>query len=413
MIAEFFQETANGIEAALVEAGPGDLVARKKLALQSARLGARLYSQKEPVALCGVLAPFDLMSAFGYTSVFVEFVGATLAGTGTAGPFIDAAEQAGFNTDACTYHRAVIGAASLGQMPKPEVLVGTTCPCSGGLAVLEEMARRFEKPLFVIDIPYRKDERAIEDVEAQLGDLVVFIEEHTSARLDPERLRFAVERTNEMRAALVETYELAAAVPTPARRRDLINLAFVIALSHGTEEGVDIARSYRDELRFKVEHGIAGVPGEQARLLWFQNRIQFASPVEELLEKSYRAAVVVDELNDINWPAIDPERPFLGMARRMVSTPLAGAVDDRIAGLRRLIERYAVDGVINPCHWGCRQGTGARGLIADGLREIGVPSLSLEVDCIDERAFAEGQVRTRVDAFMELILERKAMRAQG
>jgi benzoyl-CoA reductase/2-hydroxyglutaryl-CoA dehydratase subunit BcrC/BadD/HgdB len=78
----------------------------------------------------------------------------------------------------------------------------------------------------------------------------------------------------------------------------------------------------------------------------------------------------------------------------------------RIKHLHKLARAYSLDGAINPCHWGCRQGTGARGLISDGLKEIGVPVLNLEVDCVDKRNFAEGQLRTRIEAFMEMLESR-------
>jgi benzoyl-CoA reductase/2-hydroxyglutaryl-CoA dehydratase subunit BcrC/BadD/HgdB len=64
--------------------------------------------------------------------------------------------------------------------------------------------------------------------------------------------------------------------------------------------------------------------------------------------------------------------------------------------------------MINPCHWGCRQGTGSRGLITQELQKAGIPVLNLEVDCVDPRNFSEGQVRTRIQAFVETILARKA-----
>jgi benzoyl-CoA reductase/2-hydroxyglutaryl-CoA dehydratase subunit BcrC/BadD/HgdB len=405
MIESYFRETAAGIEERLAEAESGDLVARKTLTLQTARLGMRLFSGKEPVAWCGVLAPFDLLHAMGITSCFVEFVGATLAGTGEAGRFVDLAESAGFSSDGCTYHRTVTGATLAGLMPEPQVLVATSCPCAGGMAVIENMAAHFQRPLFVLDVPYRDGEKEVGYLTEQLQALVDFLAAHTGRSLDQERLRDAVEKTNEARAWLLEMYELAREVPTPARRRDLINLAFVIALSFGTQEGVDIARVYRDEFARKVEMGMPGVPGEKLRLLWFQNRIQFRSGIEEMLENDYQAAVVVDELNDIPWGPIDPEDPLSGIARRMISNPLAGDIRRRIDGLQALARSYRVDGVINPCHWGCRQGTGSRGLIAAGMREIGLPMLSLEVDCVDERNFAEGQVRTRVQAFMEMLQE--------
>jgi benzoyl-CoA reductase/2-hydroxyglutaryl-CoA dehydratase subunit BcrC/BadD/HgdB len=126
------------------------------------------------------------------------------------------------------------------------------------------------------------------------------------------------------------------------------------------------------------------------------------------LEKEFGAAVVADELNSITWEAIDPEDPFPGLARRILSIPLTGDVDHRLENLRQMARDYRVDGAINPCHWGCRQGTGARGLIESSMREIGVPVLNLEVDCVDQRNFSEGQIRTRLQAFMEMLADRPA-----
>ena len=140
--------------------------------------------------------------------------------------------------------------------------------------------------------------------------------------------------------------------------------------------------------------------------MWIQNRIQFNNPLVELLEKDYRANIVSDELNDIYWDPIDPQDPYTGMARRSIAIPLNGSMQGRIEHLQKLARTYSLDGAINPCNWGCRQGTGARGLISDGLKEIGVPVLNLEVDCVDKRNFAEGQLRTRIEAFIEMLESR-------
>ena len=224
MMQALFSRTVTGLEAKLRSAGPQDLVARKVLALQSARLGERLFSKREPVAWCGVLAPFELLQALGVTSCFAEFVGATLAGSGDVGPFIDAAEHAGYPTDACTYHRAVIGAMDRGLIPEPDFLIATSTPCTGGLALLEEMARRFDKPFHVLHIPHGADEAGVRHLTRQLEDLIGSLAAEGGPALDRDRLRRAIELSNQTRELLVELYELAARVPTPARRRDLIKL---------------------------------------------------------------------------------------------------------------------------------------------------------------------------------------------
>ncbi|MBW1872491.1 MAG: 2-hydroxyacyl-CoA dehydratase, partial [Deltaproteobacteria bacterium] len=238
-------------------------------------------------------------------------------------------------------------------------------------------------------------------------ELAEFVGRQTGQPLDPERLRQATELTNQTRDLMVEVFNLAKEVPTPARRKDLVNFGIVMALFLGTPAAVRIAETYRDEFALKVKEKTPGIKNEKIRLLWLQNRIQFNNPLEQLLEDEFQTAVVADELNDIFWEALDPGDPFPGMARRTLGAPMCGPAEQRIEALVRLAREYQVDGAINPCHWGCRQGTGGRGLIEAGLREVGVPTLNLEVDCVDPRNYAEGQLKTRLEAFIETITLRK------
>ena len=182
-----------------------------------------------------------------------------------------------------------------------------------------------------------------------------------------------------------------------------------MSLFLGGEQAIAIAEAYRDEFRKRIDAGDDGKSGGKFRLLWIQNRIQFRHGLEKMLEEEYGASIIIDELNDITWDQIDPEHPFEGFARRSISIPFNGTIEKRIEHLKKLAREYRIDGAINPCNWGCRQGTGARGLMEKGLKEIGVPVLNLEVDCVDSRKFTEGQFRTRLEAFMEMLDSREPL----
>jgi benzoyl-CoA reductase/2-hydroxyglutaryl-CoA dehydratase subunit BcrC/BadD/HgdB len=402
MMKQYFEDLVSEIETKLRE-NPENKTPRKIYTLEIAKIGYRLYSGTERVSWCGIIVPFDLLSAMGVTSCFVEFIGSMLASTGLAGDFIEASEHAGFGGDACGYHRSVMGAAFKGVMPIPDFLIGTSCPCSGGLAAMENLARHFKKDMFVLNIPQEESERGIPYLAEQIEQMVKFVSDHTGEPLDKNRLRNAVELTNQARELMVEMYGYARHVPSPADGRIMGNLGIVLPLFFGTEAGVEICRVYRDEFANRVEKKISGVHNEKLRILWIQNRIQFKNPIVDMMEKEYGAAIVSDELNAITWDPIDPDDPYTGMARRAISIPFNSPIKHRIKHLQNLARDYKIDGAINPCNWGCRQGSGARGLITEGLREVGVPVLNLEVDCVDSRNFAEGQLRTRVEAFMEML----------
>jgi benzoyl-CoA reductase/2-hydroxyglutaryl-CoA dehydratase subunit BcrC/BadD/HgdB len=402
MMKQYFDDMVAGI-ARKIEDDPESRSPRKVYALEVARLGSRLYSGDGGVAWCGVTAPFDLLNAMGVTSCFVEFIGAMLAATGMADAYIDEAAHAGYAGDTCTYHRGVIGAMRMGLMPEPDFLIATSVPCTGGLAVMETIARHFKKDLFVLNVPQRETDESVKYLADQIRAMVSFVEDHTGRSLDQEKLQQAIAHTNEARALCEEAYFLARAVPSPADGRILSNFGVVMALLMGTSAGVEVARTYRDRFKEMVDSGQGGIADEKLRLLWIQNRIQFKNPLIDILEATFGASVVCEELNDITWDPIDPAAPFESMARRAISIPFNGDVNRRIAHLQKLARDYRIDGAINPCNWGCRQGTGARGLIAEGLKQIGVPVLNLEVDCIDSRNFALGQMQTRLEAFTEML----------
>jgi len=398
---QYFDSLVSGIEAKIA-ADPAEKTPRKVYALEIARLGRRLYSGKG-VAWCGIVAPFDLLSAMGVTSCFVEFIGAMLASTGIVGEFLEEAEHRGFTSDICGYHRSIMGAASKGIMPEPDCLIATTTPCSGGVAVMENLASHFKKDLFVLNIPRQMSKQSVAYLADQTRQMASFVATHTGKALDENRLKEAVTKTNEARAVLEEVYKLASNVPSPVNSRILANFGIVMALLLGTDAAVTVSKAFRDDFAKKVAAKTGGTPNEKIRLLWIQNRIQFKNPLVDMLEKDFGAVVVIDELNSITWDAIDPDDPYTGMAERAISIPFNGDGSRRIENLKELAKTYKVDGAINPCNWGCRQGSGARGLISEGLKEIGVPVLNLEVDCVDARNFFEGQLRTRLEAFVEML----------
>ena len=403
----YFDSLTSGIEASIREAD-GQASPRKQFALEISRFGQRLYSEDSVVAWCGVCTPFDLLNALGVTSCYSEFIGAMLASTGEAERFLDIAAAAGYSTDTCSYHRAVLGAAKNSLMPTPDFLIGTSSPCTGGLAVTEELARIFDRDLFVLHVPPDDSKSSVTHLARQLEELAEFVSARTGIPPDRERLREAMALTNRARAALEETFRLAMRVPSPVNSRDLRNLGIVIPLLFGTEKAVKLAESFRDELQGRIDRGESGVPGERLRLMWLQNRIQFRNPVIKILEEGYGASIVIDELNSITWDPIDPDDPFPGLARRAISIPFNCSAEHRIEHIFGLIRKYRVNGVINPCHWGCRQGTGLRGVISEALKERGIPVLNLEVDCIDRRNTAAGQIKTRLEAFLEFLESRNS-----
>ena len=401
MMYEHFDNTVKGITEKLNQ-DPQGINARKKYVLELSRLGKKLYSKNENIAWCGVTAPFDLLSSMGITSCFVEFVGAMLSSTGAAGYFLEEAEDSGFTTDSCAYHRAVMGAVLKKAMPEPDFIIGTSSPCTAGLAIVENFAHQYKKDFFILNVPQNYTKDAVTFLAAQIEEMTRFVSDHTKRPLSKQKLGIALDNFNTSTRLLKNIYDLAKTEPSPVDNKFLKDFGTVINLLMGTKQGVEICQAFKDELEHRIKTGQHHASNEKVRLMWIQNRIQYPFPINEMLD-DLGAKIVVDELNDVTWEPMDPDNPFESIAKRMISIPFSMGTSERIRHMQDLASAYKIDGAINPCHWGCRQGTGTRGLISKGLKDINVPVLNLEIDCVDSRNLAKGQIETRVEAFLEML----------
>jgi benzoyl-CoA reductase/2-hydroxyglutaryl-CoA dehydratase subunit BcrC/BadD/HgdB len=46
-------------------------------------------------------------------------------------------------------------------------------------------------------------------------------------------------------------------------------------------------------------------------------------------------------------------------------------------------------------------------LFKDALQKIDIPLIHLDVDCVDERNYTQGQIMTRLEAFLEMLASNK------
>lgn len=401
MMYDYFKNMVDGVSQKLLQ-DPDSINAKKKYVLEIAKIGQKLYTRDEKIAWCGVTIPFDLLNAMGVTSCFVEFVGAMLSSNETAPIFIKEAEDSGYAPDSCAYHRAVTGAMLKDIMPEPDFVIGSSSPCTAGLAVMEDMARRFKKDFFILNVPQNNSKASVKFLTDQIKEMTRFITAHTQKPLSMEKLGRALEFFNESSLILKDIYNLAKQTPSPVDNKLLKDFGTVIGLIMGTRKGVEICQTFKDELIDRIESKKIDPSKEKIRIMWIQNRIQYKFPIEKMLE-DFGVKIVVDELNDVTWEPMDPDNPFESIAKRIISIPYSLGTSERIAHMQLLAREYKLDGAINPCHWGCRQGTGVRGLTTKGLKDVNVPVLNLEIDCVDSRNLAQGQIETRLEAFVEML----------
>ena len=97
----------------------------------------------------------------------------------------------------------------------------------------------------------------------------------------------------------------------------------------------------------------------------------------------------------------DPADPIGSMARRIVNNVNSGNGQLRIESAVRMAKEAHADGVIIFGHWGCKQTLGLSQLAKEAFEAEGMSTLVLDGDGCDPRNVADGQMVTRIGAFIE------------
>jgi len=135
----------------------------------------------------------------GVSGMFIEFVGAMLAGAGVSRPFFERAENEGYSTDGCSYHRTIMGAALQGILPEPDLLIAASFPCNGGVKAIERIGELTKKDVFVINAPYDNTEKAVDYLASQYDRLIAYVKRVTGRDLDHDKLAQSIHYNNETR----------------------------------------------------------------------------------------------------------------------------------------------------------------------------------------------------------------------
>ncbi len=398
MLKKYFTQLESGLKNKL----ESKITPRRRFVYEIARIGSRIFNDNWSIGWTTVFVPYEILNSMNVSGMFIEFFGAMLSGSGMSSKYLEISESKGFSTDGCSYHRTIIGAAMEGIIPKPDVLIGASIPCNGGVKALKRIGEIFNKDVFILNIPIESTPDSVDYLTDQYKKMIEYIENETGRKLDYDKLKMTIKYNNQAREYLVEANNLCKNVPCPANSNDLKNFIMFVLLQ-GTEEGVEVAKLFRDEFKYRVENGLAGLSEEKFRLMWIQNRIQFKTDLLNILEEKYGVNIVIDELNHIWWEPMDESQPLRSLAKRMITHPIVGPAERRIEVITQLAQEYKIDGAVNPAHLGCRQSAGARVLFKDALQKIGIPLIHLDVDCVDERNYSSGQIITRMEAFLEML----------
>ncbi len=355
-------------------------------------------------------APVELLYAMDIYPVYPENHGALIGAAKQGSYFSDFAEKKGFSRDLCSYARCDIGCvyagtSPIGGLPEPNFLFACNNICNTVIKWYQVLSRIFKVPLFVLDTPFvRKElkESYVRYVHDQLYEFVDFVERVTGRELSDSKLRETLAKSVEGVNAYADVLHMAKHKPSPLTCFDaFINMAPIVCL-RGTEYPIEFYTEMKRELMERVERGEGAVENEEVRLLWDNIPVWYRLRwfAEFFAERD--ACLVADTYTNAwtGFISMDKSDVFWSMAETYTFIYLNIGLEHMAEAINRLINYYDVDGVVIHSNRSCKPYSFGQYEIQ---KMIDVPSVVIEADMVDSRAFSEAQVETRLEAFLEML----------
>lgn len=358
-------------------------------------------AKPENAAMVSIFVPGELVTAVGLTPYSVEALSCFIAGTKCEQAFLRRTEEEGFPETMCSYHRVFLGAALSGLLPKPKCMIYTNLACDGNMMTFPYLKENFERPGFYIDVPYEKNEDSVKYVADQLRKLKTFLEDVTGKKIPEEAVAKAV--ANSRKAS--ENYRAQLALrkdhdPVTSLTNELYAL-FMCHLMAGSDEAVKYTKMLLEDVKKAPK-------GEGLHVLWMHIMPFLQEPVKEVFNYNQKMHIRACDFIADGFQEMHYEDPYEAMAEKMVNCIYNGNVSQRIETAKALAKETEADGGILFAHWGCKGTIGASSLIKSSLEEAGLPTMILDGDGCNPANTSDGQVSTRLQAFIEMLEKGKS-----
>ncbi|MCX7175946.1 MAG: 2-hydroxyacyl-CoA dehydratase family protein [Proteobacteria bacterium] len=396
-----------------------------------AELRRDVFEAGKPYAIIQADTPHDLFHVMGVPVVTNQWWAAVISTKQLSQEYLDGMTALGYHEDLCRY--CSLGLASTlidlkerapwGGLPKPALLCARlTCDCiqrifslwadafgaefialeAPGSSVLPdrwwELSRhRWEE----LSEPYRLDLMVEE-----LRKLIASLEKLTGKQFDMVALRALLERVNQQEEYFEEAHRLIATAPKcPVRISEQITNVMAAQWHRGTDWALEHARKFRDEIRQRVDEGVAACPNEKLRLMWVGAGLWHNTGFYTAFEKRYGAVFVWSM-----YLAFGPDwyirygldDPLRALASRVVTmnevlhnAPYAPEWIVKEARFNR------IDGVVLLMPKGSRPSASGTLFIANALEAEGIPTLLVEADMVDARGWDNDAAERAMVNFIE------------
>ena len=360
-----------------------------------------------------VAPPSELLYSMGVQPLFPENYACVSTVMKATREMFNVSESQDLSRDLCSYTRCVMGSvlgceSPLGGMEKPDILVSIKNVCITYLKWWQLMANELKRPLYVIDCPRIIEEikdHNVKYVAEQLKNLGLKLEKITGRALDETKLKEAVQLSDKAAELWRKALEHRKSKPCPMGVTDSSAAMFPIVASAGTNEAVEYYQRLLAEVSERVKEGVGVIEQEKYRLLLSGIPYWHHLNLFNYLETKF-GAVFVYELYTATWgiTSLNPAKPYESLAFKTLFNPTNMPQTWLEKWVVKLVKDFDVDGMVLFSSRSCKATSILNIAVQKFLRERhGIPSVVIEADHTDDRAYSDAQAKAKLDVFMEVL----------
>ena len=354
----------------------------------------------EKTAMVSIFVPCEPLAAAGITPFSVEALSGFATGTHSEQIFLKKTEEMGEPPTLCSFHRVLHGAMEMDVVPKPTMLIYTNLACDANMIGFPYMIDRFKIPNFFIEVPYERSEESVHFVASQLKEMVKFVEDISKKKIQPDVLKEAVASGQRSAKYYLESLKY---------QKDHALRGPVESEMYGVFSGHIMMGQKEAEIYMKKTlENIKKAKGDDAvRLVWMHMLPYVQPSIVKNVSVPNRARVTALDLVYDSMMLVDSDDPYYTMAYRMVYSVYNGDYKWRAERTLKALKETGAEGVVIFEHWGCKTTFGAGHLYEEAFAKEGYPTLLLNGDGANPANCNDGQMATRLEAFIEMLRDRR------
>ena len=341
--------------------------------------------------------PVEILDAAGFTAVSL---------CGMSGETIPAAE-AHLPKNLCPLIKSSYGFAVSDKCPYTYFsdLIVAESTCDGKKKMYELLDKI--RPTYVLHLPQGLAGDALENWRNELVRFIAFLEERFNVKITEEALRKAARERNEERKSRLALMELQKLTPPPAKGYDLYKALEGSGFVFESSQRINQLNDLRESIEAAYRDGQGKVKASDSRILVTGCPIGgVLNKTVKLIEENGGVVTCFENCSGIKaaYQMVNAEADDIvgAIAERYlgIGCSVMTPNDIRIDHLKKLVEEYKIDGVVEIDLQCCTPYNVESFTVKNEMKKLSIPYIQIETDYSESDS---GQLSTRLEAFLETI----------